>query len=110
MCEFVSGHFYLPMWTGPTVKNTFYSTKTLAVSDRIGFKKSKAVYNWVTNFVNFDKYYFGMRSLPHFLGGEGGRNEAHLCWPCSRSKKLRGECTKSGAEIMTSQDGCRCEL
>ena len=29
-------------------------------------------------------------------------------WP--RSKKLRGERTKSGAEIMTSQDGCRCEL
>ena len=27
-----------------------------------------------------------------------------------RRKKLRGERTKSGAEIMTSQDGCRCEL
>ena len=27
-----------------------------------------------------------------------------------RRKKLRGERTKSGAEILTSQDGCRCEL
>ena len=27
-----------------------------------------------------------------------------------RRKKLRGERTKSGAEIMTSQDGCHCEL
>ena len=31
-------------------------------------------------------------------------------WCLPRSKKLRGERTKSGAEIMTSQDGCRCEL
>ena len=25
-------------------------------------------------------------------------------------EEVRGERTKSGAEIMTSQDGCRCEL
>ena len=27
-----------------------------------------------------------------------------------KEEEVRGERTKSGAEIMTSQDGCRCEL
>ena len=28
----------------------------------------------------------------------------------AKEEDVRGERTKSGAEIMTSQDGCRCEL
>ena len=28
----------------------------------------------------------------------------------TKEEEVRGERTKSGAEIMTSQDGCRCEL
>ena len=41
MYEVVSGHFYIPKWAGLTSENTFYSTKKLALSDRIGFKKIK---------------------------------------------------------------------
>ena len=39
MYEVVSGHFYLPKWAGPTSENTFYSTKNVNLSERIGFKK-----------------------------------------------------------------------
>ena len=39
MCEVVSWHFYIPKGAGPTSENTFCSTKNLALSDRIGFKK-----------------------------------------------------------------------
>ena len=44
MCEVVSGHFYLPRSEGPTSKNTFYSTKNLALSDRIIFLKIQNVF------------------------------------------------------------------
>ena len=39
MYEVASGHFYLPKWAGTTSKNTYYSTKNVALSDKIGFKK-----------------------------------------------------------------------
>ena len=39
MYKFVSGHFYLPKWAGPTVENTFYSPKKLAHFDRTGLQK-----------------------------------------------------------------------
>ena len=39
MYEVVSGHFYLPKWAGATSENTLSSTKNLALSDKMGFKK-----------------------------------------------------------------------
>ena len=59
--EVVSGYFYLPKWAGPTSENTFYSTKKIFLSDRIGFKKIQdGVFEQLsgqtlTNFVNFEK-------------------------------------------------------
>ena len=34
MYEGVAGHFYLPKWAGPTVENTFCSTKNPARSEK----------------------------------------------------------------------------
>ena len=37
-------------------------------------------------------------------------SDVHATLAVSKEEEVRGERTKSGAEIMTSQDGCRCEL
>ena len=39
MYEVVSEHFCLPKYAGPISENTFYSTKNLALNNRIGITK-----------------------------------------------------------------------
>ena len=59
MCEFVSGPFYLPKLVGPTVENTFCSSKKLAVSERICFQKIQdGIFEQLGGkFVNFDNFF-----------------------------------------------------
>ena len=50
-------------WAGPISENIFYSTKNVALSDRIGFAKIQDVFfsnsrETFTNFVNLKKKFF----------------------------------------------------
>ena len=65
MNEVVPGHFYLHKWEGSISENTFYSTKNLALSDRIFLKSNmRFLSNYrgqkLINFVNFEKKVFNI--------------------------------------------------
>ena len=59
MYEVVSGNFYLPKLAGPPSENTFYSAKTLPLSDKIGSKIIQCGF-----FEQFDCKHYKYLSIP----------------------------------------------